>query len=39
MQYALDSNPYEKSGDGWLRQNTNLVLVGPDLAYYLKINT
>lgn len=36
MQYALDSNPYEKSGDGWLRQNTNLVLVGPDLAYYLK---
>ena len=37
MQYALDSNPYEKSGDGWLRQNTNLVLVGPDLAYYLKI--
>lgn len=37
MQYALDSNPYEKSGDGWLRQNTNLVLVVPDLAYYLKI--
>ena len=37
MQYALNSNPYEKSGDGWLRQNTNLVLVGPELAYYLKI--
>ncbi len=37
MQYALNSNPYEKSGDSWLRQNTNLVLVGPELAYYLKI--
>lgn len=37
MQYALESNPYDESSDGWLRQNTNLVLVGPDLTYYLKI--
>lgn len=37
VQYALESNPYDESSDGWLRQNTNLVLVGPDLTYYLKI--
>jgi len=37
LQYAFESNPYEKYKDKWLRQNTNLVLVGPQLAYYLRI--
>lgn len=37
LQYAFESNPHEKYKDKWLRQNTNLVLVGPQLAYYLKI--
>lgn len=38
IQYALDSNPYEKNNGKWLRQNTNLVFAGPQLAYYLKIS-
>lgn len=37
IQYALDSNPYEKNNGKWLRQNTNLVFAGPQLAYYLRI--
>ena len=37
IQYALDSNPYEKNNGKWLRQNTNLVFAGPLLAYYLRI--
>lgn len=38
IQYALDSNPYEKNNGKWLRQNTDLVFAGPQLAYYLKIS-
>ena len=38
IQYALDSNPYEKNNGKWLRQNTNLVFAGPQLAYYHKIS-
>lgn len=37
IQYAFDSNPYEKNNGKWLRQNTNLVFAGPQLAYYLRI--
>lgn len=37
LQYALDSNPYEKNNDKWLRQNTGMILAGPQLSYYLRI--
>lgn len=37
LGYSLESEPTDKDGDKWLRNNTNVITIGPSISYYLNI--